>query len=224
MSLAKPLGLVLIPLAGATIAFGTWRLATAGGASGSDPHEHELRQLRAQVDELARAQTARASVDSALTGWHPAADRAAETPPAPVNSAAPKRKSPDELIADREVQQRESRRLHAERRVRMDDELAGEPRDPQWSKAAASTVERWFKLPELEGYSVDNMDCGTTLCRLKMRAPPDMPEPVQLTTILSAVNDKMGEFQGSSLSLVDQPDGSRAILLYLGRTGEPLPR
>jgi hypothetical protein len=225
MSQVRPFLLILIPLGGAAVAFGTWKLATARGAgTGGDSHEAEMRVLRAQVAELARGHAARANLDSTLVSWRQAVASASEVASAEGAAQDPKFKSPEEWTAAREERQREASRLQSERRMRMDDELGGEPRDPQWSGAAASTVETWLKVPELAGYSLDSMDCGTTLCRLKMHAPSDMPESAQLSTLLAGVTGKMGDFGTSSLSIVQQPDGSSAILAYLGRTGEPLPR
>lgn len=219
------LPLALLFLGCAVFAYEHWRTVAGRSSNGPvQPSELELRALRTKMDELARAQKVRANLDSITFAWQQAPAPTGNEFPSTQADERPRevQKSPEEMAVAAEQLQEKAERFRAERRLRMDEQLQAEPRDTEWSTAARSTVEFWLTQPSLAGFSLKEMNCGMTLCRVKLGAGDGDPGPVQLNKLMSVITDKMGDFGTSSVS-VSEEDGATTILGYLGRTGERLP-
>jgi hypothetical protein len=179
----------------------------------------EVAELRAQLERLERAVAADRTHRTAIA---PPA-RAEPSPTAQAVTSATSHEAattPAELAAAAERRRSENARRQAERRERLDFELEQEPRDAHWAREATGTVEKWLSAPDLDQYTLEQLDCRSTFCRAQL----ELPAGQDVSDFLTKIADKMGPFATSSLHAVAGKNGKRELVAYFGRAGEPLPR
>jgi hypothetical protein len=171
--------------------------------------KHALRNTQQRVLIQGAANASRNAAEPTNEVEPTAAREAEEPPPA----------TPEELDTLLRTRQEEAERQQQTRRLRLDEALQTETRDARWSNEATNTVEGWLAEPALAGYSLNELECRSTLCRARFT----LAEGKRLEDFLMTTLGKMGSFQTTSLHLLER-DGKQELVAYLGREGQPLPK
>lgn len=106
-----------------------------------------------------------------------------------------------------------------ERIAALESELTSESTDPLWSREAAERIIEVFGSNALQGNSLLDVVCATTLCRLEvMQSDEDSGD-----RLMDEIFPALGWQTHSYTDTVDHHDGSSTRVLYLSRHGYSLP-
>ncbi len=106
-----------------------------------------------------------------------------------------------------------------ERIAALESELTLQATDPLWSLEAAERIIEVFRSDALQGNSLLDIVCATTLCRLEvMQSDEDSGD-----RLMDEIFPALGWQTRSYSDTVDHHDGSSTRVLYLSRHGYSLP-
>jgi len=102
--------------------------------------------------------------------------------------------------------------------TRFEATLHKEVADPTWEREFQATATKALASENIKGVSVENIACGSSLCRLDVAVPSDAP-PLSLTRAISEQAPHGGIWSTTDEAVV--PPGK--AVFYVARAGALLP-
>jgi hypothetical protein len=99
----------------------------------------------------------------------------------------------------------------------LDERLAGQGVDAEWSRAMDERIADSFRAPALADIAVQRTECRSSLCRVDLKAP-DLEARERLVQLFTHVMEP-----GSQGFLLIESDDDLEVNLYMTRSGEALP-